>query len=127
VGPNLDDFDLDAAVLRRSETDLQAFMEALAVRLEGALPGRVKVERRKDGLFSKTSHVASIAFEGEKAVYELTFGRAGLSAARAKQVRGVVISSSTIDPAQWLGEVRQEVATLAGQASSAGDTLHDFL
>jgi hypothetical protein len=127
VGPNLDDFDLDAAVLRRSETDLQAFMEALAVRLEGALPGRVRVDRRKDGLFAKTSHVSKISFEGEKAVYELAFGRTGLVASRAKLVRGVVINSSTIDPAQWLGEVRHEVAALAGQASAAGDTLHDFL
>lgn len=124
---NPDDFDLDAAVLRRAQGDVRAFMAALAVRLEGALPGRVKVERRRDGLLSKTSHVAKIAFHGDKAVYELASGRGGVAATRAKLVRGVVISSSTIDPAQWLAEVRQEVAALADQAGSASDALHDFL
>lgn len=124
---NLDDFDLDAAVLRRSQTDLQAFMEALAVRLEGALPGRVKVERRRDGLFAKTSHAAKIAFHSDKAVYELSFGKAGLAASRTKLVRDVAISSTTIDPAQWLTEVRQEVSALADKAGAAGDALHDFL
>jgi hypothetical protein len=127
VSVNLDDFDLDAAVLRRSQTDLQAFMEALAVRLEGALPGRVKVERRRDNLFAKTSHAAKIAFHGDKAVYEISFGKAGLAASRAKLVRDVVISSTTIDPAHWLTEVRQEVAALADKAGAAGDALHDFL
>jgi hypothetical protein len=127
VSVDLDDFDLDAAVLRRSQTDLQAFMEALAVRLEGALPGRVKVERRRDGLFAKTSHVHEIAFEGDKAVYRLAFGKSGFTASRAKLVRGVVISSATVDPSQWLGEVRQEVAALAERASAAGDTLNNFL
>ena len=127
MSANLDDFDLDAAVLRRSLTDLQAFLEALAVRLEGALPGRVQVERRRDGLFAKTSHVAKIAFQGDKAIYEIALGKAGLSASRAKHVRDVVISSATVDPAQWLGEVRQEVRALADKASAAGDTLHDFL
>ena len=38
----LDPFDLDAASLRRSQVELSAFVEALAVRLEGALPGRVE-------------------------------------------------------------------------------------
>ncbi len=36
VSGSPDEFDLDAAFLRRSEGDLRAFMEALAVRLEGA-------------------------------------------------------------------------------------------
>jgi hypothetical protein len=125
AGP--DQFDLDAAVLRRSESDLRAFMEALAVRLEGALPGRVSVERRRDGLFSKTSHVARLSVRGERAVYDLGCGAGRLEPTRAKLVRGVVISSSPISPKDWLSEVRAEVQALAEKAGAASDLFHDFL
>jgi hypothetical protein len=122
-----DQFDLDGAVLRRSETELRAYMEALAVRLEGALPGRVEVQRKRDGLLSQSKHVARIAVRGDRAVYELARDRSGLIATRAKLVRGVNISSSTILPREWLAEVRAEVQSLAEQAGSTSDALHGFL
>ncbi len=114
-------------MLRRSEGDLKAFMEALAVRLEGALPGRVSVERRRDGLFSKTSHVAKITVRDDRAVYALEHQSGRLAATRAKLVRGVMISSSVISAQDWLAEVRAEVQALAEAAGSAGDVLHGFL
>jgi hypothetical protein len=125
AGP--DEFDLNAAWLRRSQTDLRAFMAALAARLEGALPGRVSVERRRDGLLSKTSHVARISLKTERAIYELALGKAQLSATRAKLVRGVTISSAAIAVPEWLAEVRKEVQALAEQAGVASDVLQEFL
>ena len=122
-----DQFDLDGAVLRRSETELRAFMEALAVRLEGAMPGRVEVQRKRDGLLSQTKHVARIAVRGERAVYELVRDRSGLVATRTKLVRGVSISSSSISARDWLAEIRAELQTLAEQAGSTSDALHGFL
>jgi len=122
-----DEFDLEAAVLRRSQVDLRAFMEALAVRLEGALPQQVSVERRRDGLLSKTSHVANIEMRTEKAIYTLRLLKGVLTAMRAKVVRGVVISTSSVTAAVWLGEVRAEVSSLAQQSGDAADILHDFL
>ncbi len=122
-----DQFDLDGAVLRRSETELRAFMEALAVRIEGALPGRVTVDRRRDGLLSGTRRVSRIAVRGEHALYELRIGKGELSATRAKLVRGVSISTATISAREWLAELGAELQTLAEQAGSATDTLHGFL
>jgi hypothetical protein len=122
-----DEFDLNAAWLRRSQGDLQAFVEAFAVRMEGALPGRVSVERKRDGLLSKTSHVAKVTIQGDKAVYQLTNDKGRIATVRSKLVRGVVISSATLTVPDWLGEVRAEVQTLAGQSVSASDVLHDFL
>ena len=61
--PGADDanqIDLQAAWIRRSSADIQAFVEGLAARLEGDLPGQVDVVRKRDGLFAKTSHVQSI-------------------------------------------------------------------
>jgi hypothetical protein len=42
-----------AAGLRADATDLNAFVEARAVKLEGALPGRVAIARH-GGLFSRS-------------------------------------------------------------------------
>jgi hypothetical protein len=125
AGP--DEFDLDAAWLRRSENDQRAFLEALAARLEGAMPGRVTVERHKDGLFGKTAHVRRITVQGERAGYELAFGRGQLSATRSKVVRGVVISSAPVKVSEWLAGVREEVHALADQAIAANDVLQGFL
>ena len=46
--PNLD---LLAASLRADTSDLRAYVESLAVKLEEAVPERVRVERRRGGLF----------------------------------------------------------------------------
>ncbi len=102
-------------------------MEALAARLQGALPDRVTVDRRRDGLLSRTTHVHEIALRGEGAEYRLRFDKGTLTATRAKAVRGVVISTNEEPVPQWLGEVRAEVAALAGSMGSASDVLHDFL
>ena len=87
-------------------------------RLEQLAPGIV---------FAKGGNDAKIALRGEKAEYQLVLNKAELVASRAKMVRGVVISSTTIPASQWLAEVRAEVQALAEQAGSASDTLHDFL
>lgn len=123
----LDPFDLDAAGLRRAQTDLRAFSDALAVRLEGALPDRVNVERRRDGLLARSSHVHEIIVRGDQGEYRLHFDKGRLTASRAKTVRGVVISTTELPLDRWLVEVRGEVATLAGAMTSASDALHDFL
>ena len=123
----LDPFDLDAAGVRRALTDLRAFMEALAARLQGALPDRVTVERRRDGLLSSTRHVHEIVLRAEGGEYRLRFDKGTLTATRAKAVRGVVISTTEQPVPQWLNEVRAEVAALAGAMGSASDVLHDFL
>ena len=45
------DLDLLAASLRADTGDLDAFVESLAVKLEEAIPRRVRVDRRKSGMF----------------------------------------------------------------------------
>ncbi len=127
MSADLDDFDLLAAQMRRSQTDLRAFMEAFAVRVGGALPGKVKVERRSDGLFSKTSHVARVAIETDQAVYELSMAKGAVAATRAKVVRGVRLNSTDLPVDAWLAEVRAAVEAYAQAQGAASDGLHDFL
>jgi hypothetical protein len=45
------DLELLAASLRADTSDLTAFVESLAAKLEEAVPSRTKVERRRSGMF----------------------------------------------------------------------------
>jgi len=102
-------------------------MEAFAVRLEGAVPARVRVERQKDGLFSKTRHVTRISVEAQNHVYELSLQAGRLSAQRSKVVHGVSLMTERMEVPQWLDALRGDIQTLAEHAGSAQDVLHDFL
>ncbi len=122
-----DDFDLDAAWLRRSREDLHGYVAALAERLAGALPERVTVERRRAGLLPGRSHVSKITLRAERAVFVLTFEKGIVSTTRIKQVRGVTLSSSAMKPPDWLREVAQEIAALSRDQTAASLAIHDFL
>ncbi|HJU16579.1 MAG TPA: hypothetical protein VJ770_08905 [Stellaceae bacterium] len=122
-----DDFDLSMAWYRKAQSDLRAFMEAFAVRMAGAAPDRVKVERRRDGLFSRTSHVARVTIASDPNVYVLSFDNSHLSAHRAKAVRGVILKSEPMDFPEWLAALNADLQRLAERAGAAQNVLHDFL
>ncbi|MGH7097167.1 MAG: hypothetical protein ACREE4_05845 [Stellaceae bacterium] len=121
------DFDLGMAWYRKAQGDLRAFMEAFAARLDGAVPGRVKIERRRDGLFSRTNHVVKVTITGEANAYVLSLDDGRLSAARAKSVRGVTLKSETMDFPEWLSALNADLQLLAERAGNAQGALHDFL
>ena len=122
-----DGFDLGAAWLRRAQRDLGAFTEALAIRLEAAMPGAVTVERCRDGLFSRKTHVAAIAVRIPTGVLSLKAGHGRLHATRAKVVRGVSIGSEEITVPAWLDEVMRSTRALGREAGAAHEALHTFL
>ncbi|GGA00023.1 hypothetical protein [Dyella caseinilytica] len=121
------DFDLNAAWYRKAQGDLKAFMEAFAVRLEGAMPGRVSVERKKDGLFSKSSHASRISVEAHDHLYVLELQKERLSAHRSKSVHGVTLSTEHMAVPTWLSALQGDIQTLAEHAGNAQSVLHDFL
>lgn len=119
--------DLHAAFMRRADADQPAFIEALAVRLEQALPGRVRVERKKDGLFSKSAHVRAIGVDTGDAQYVLEQEHGALRAGRTHGTHGVVLKRETLTVAQWLDGVSEALARLSAEADGAHRVLHDFL
>jgi hypothetical protein len=121
------DFDLVAAWLRRAQGDLPAFMAALATRLEQALPGRVAVERRRDGLLSSHRHVARITVTLDAAQYSLALDHGALEGRRAKTVRGVTLSSERLDGPAWLAALIEDVGAMGAQAGAAHAALDGFL
>ena len=127
MSQGIDPFDLDAAILRKSESDLRTFMSALAARLEQALPGRVTVDRKRDGLFSASTHVVKIEVATDAAAYTISLDRSGVRTGRAKVVRGVTISSALIPATEWMQDVKAAVKHLSGAAGDASDVIGDFL
>ena len=124
---NVDPFDLSAAYLRKARGDMRAFMAGLAARLEGALPEAVTVQRKRDGLFTSSSHVTAIGVTTETSVLTLTLDHGNLRATRAKVIRGVSIGSTDIGVPAWLDEVTRSVGAAGADADAARTALHDFL
>ena len=124
---SLDSFDIDAAVLRKSESDLNEFLSVLATKLEDALPDRVTVRRRRIALLSSRTRVTEISLRTADAVYAVALSSGNIRMTRAKLVRDVAISTASVPPAPWLAEVRQQVSVMSGQAGDAGDALSSLL
>lgn len=124
---DLGEFDLHAAWVRRAQGDTRAFMEALAARLESALPGRVQIARKKDGLFAKTSHVASLAINTGNTLYTLEQDGTGLRAGRSKSSRGVVLKRETMPVPAWLTALAADLQALSAEIEGAHAVLQNFL
>jgi hypothetical protein len=121
------DFDLSAAWMRRAQADGSQFLEVLAARLEAALPDRVAVSRRRDGLFSRTSHVERLTVRMDAGVYDLAREGASLVASLSRVVRGIAISSKRLPLGEWAAALDAEMRALAAQAGEARSALHDLL
>jgi hypothetical protein len=106
--------DLAAASERVERVDTQALLEALAVRLEEALPRAVSVKRRRVGGFrSKRTEVERIAVELPEQRFELVQGGAGVACVRAKVVRGIALKRDELSMQEWIGELVGEVSKSA--------------
>ncbi len=123
----INSFDLHAAWIRRAETDLHAFLEALATRLEQALPGRVQVDRRRDGLFKANKHVAGVVVQTDNGRYVLDAHTPHVQTSRQHEVRGVVVKNETLPLDLWLQSLENDLRILSGSMENARGILHDFL
>jgi hypothetical protein len=111
------DLDLLAASLRADATDTAAFLEALATRLDGALPGQVEVQR-KGGLFGG-KRVRRIAVRLGDSHYEIE-GDAGPPTTRRRTVvRGIALKSEELPVDAWIEALSADLLALA-QTSERG-------
>jgi hypothetical protein len=121
------ELDIATAWMRRAQGDLKAFIGAFAARMEGALPGRVTVDRKRDGLFSTKSHVAKVTLDTGSHLYILELANNRLAATRSQTIRGVRLKSEEMGVPEWLEALNADIRSLADHAGSAHDVLHDFL
>ena len=106
------DFELLAASLRSDTRDLAVFLDALASKLEGALPQRTRVFRRR-GLFAQRKQVARIEVELGEERYVLRLDGGALEAQRAKAVRGVVLKNELLGLEEWVESLARAIAAEA--------------
>jgi hypothetical protein len=120
------DIDMLAASLRADATDLHAFVEALAVKLEEALPGGVRVERRRSGLRGpRTVRAISVDTEGER--LQLRAENGALQMLCARTSGGIVLKNETVDTDEWLRRLSVALAAQAGRSQITRQALERLL
>jgi len=112
------DIDALAASLRADASDTAAFLEALATRLEGALPGQVDVDR-KGRRFGGAKRVRRIAVRIGDAHYEIEGDGGALTARRRNVVRGIALKSEELGVDAWIDGLSADLLELA-QSSERG-------
>jgi hypothetical protein len=112
------EFDLVAASLRADAADLDAFVEALAVRLEGALPGQVEVER-KGGLLGANKRVRRIDVTLGDQRFEAEVDRGRVTWRRRSVVRGIALKTQELDLDAWIDALSRDLVE-EGERSERG-------
>jgi len=116
-----------AASLRADTTDLKAFLEALAAKLEGSLPNQTQV-MRQSSLFSREHPVKEIAVTLGDSQYRIVRERQGpIMTSRTKVVRGIVLKSDQIPMEQWIEELATGLAQESTRSAQARAALERFL
>ena len=119
------DLDLLAASLRADAGDLSAFVESLAVKLEEAIPNRVRVDRRKSGMFGPKLVRQIVVDLGDQRL-ELRVG-SGLETRRAKLSGGIVLKSEQGDTDAWLAALGDALAAEARRSETTRQALQRLL
>jgi hypothetical protein len=128
VAPEPDPVDLDllTASLRADTTDLQAFVEVLAVKLEDVLPGRVRVDRRRAGLRGPKD-VRRIAIDTAERRLELLSDGRSIETRCARLSGGIVLKTELLDIDAWLAAVSEALAAEAGRSEKTRQALERLL
>jgi hypothetical protein len=121
------DIELLAASLRADSADVGAFVESLAAKLEDAVPERVKVERRRDGLFGPKL-VRRIALQSGASRLELhRADTGGIDTRCARLSGGIVLKSEQVDIETWLEALGRALAVEAHRNERTRQALERLL
>ena len=120
------DIDLVTASLRADTSDLRAFVEALAVKLEDAVPGAVTVERRRDGMFGP-KQVRRIAVDAAGQRLELRADGASIQTRCARLSGGIVLKNEDMATDDWLRALGEALAEQARSSLTTRQALERLL
>jgi hypothetical protein len=117
---------MQAAWLRRFKTDAESNLRAFALRLREAMPDQVTIHEKK-GLFSRTGKVTGLTVQMDEASYVLEIAEGRLKASVATIIRGVAISTKSIDPADWFIRLSEETKKASDHAKSLSQSIAAFM
>ncbi len=120
------DFDIQAAWLRRFKSDAESNLKAFALRLQEAMPELVTVQVSR-GFFSRTPKTTGVTVELGQSRYTLEIAEGRLKASVAMVVRGIVLSTKSIDPAEWFARLAEETKAATDQAKALSQSLAAFM
>jgi hypothetical protein len=121
-------FDLVAASLRADAADSRGLAEALATRLESALPGQTRVKRRSKRFLSGDKVVRNIEVDAGDNRYSLAVDDHGaLDARRSAAVRGIVLKNDPLPLDEWLDSLARDLAEQAQQSEQGRQALERLL
>jgi hypothetical protein len=120
------DIEMVTASLRADAGDLRSFVEALAVKLEDAVPGGVRVERRREGMFGPKL-VRKISLDAGDQRLELTATGGGVETRWARLSGGIVLKSETLDTDAWLTVLAEALAVQARRSDTTRRALDRLL
>ncbi len=120
------DIDLIAASLRADSSDLGAFVEALAVKLEDAIPGSVRVQRRRGSLFAAKA-VQRIELDADDQRLELERTGNGIQTRCSKLSGGIVLKREQLETNAWLQALGEALAVEARRSETTRLALERLL
>jgi hypothetical protein len=120
------DVDLLAASLRADASDVGAYTEALAAKLSEALPGAVRVDRGRAGLFGP-KRVRAIAVDAGGERFELRAGEASVETFCARLSGGIVLKTEPVGTDEWLQRLSTALAAAADRSLTTRQALERLL
>lgn len=127
-GTDEDSFDLAAAGLRGDGADVAISIEVLAAKLEEALPGQARVERRGGGLLGRgQKRVRAVRVELGSAAYLLGIEDGRLEGFRERQVGGISIKRESLHPDEWVAALTADLRAEAERSAHARAALEKLL
>ncbi len=121
------DMDLLAASLRADASDLGAFVESLAAKLEAAIPGGVTVQRSRRGVMGPKL-VRSIAVDAGDRRLELVRGDGdAVQTTCCRLSGGIVLKRETLDTEAWLAALGAALAAEAQRSRQTRQALERLL
>jgi len=119
-------FDMLAAALRADASDLDTFVEVLGDKLEAALPGKVRVERR-GGFLSRQKRTERVRVELGGNRYELLANAGRVEPRRATAVRGIVLKTEEMPLDQWIDDLSRDLAAEAARSRNSRQAIERLL
>jgi hypothetical protein len=123
-----DGFDLAAAGLRVDGSDLTTSVEVLAAKLEQALPGVARVERRGGGLLGRgEKRVRRVQVQLGPCCYQLAVDGPRVEGFRERQVGGIAIKREPLDTQAWITALTADLRSEAERSAQARAALEKLL
>ena len=125
-GDSAVDLELLAASLRADTSDLTAFVESLAAKLEEAVPSRTKVERRRSGMFGPKA-VRRITVDLGNRRLELSHDGGAVQTSCSQLSGGIVLKREAFDADDWLAALSEALAAEAKRSETTRKALERLL